>query len=131
VFLVFSFRHQHYDDFAHSSFIRRRATSNGRSHRQFGKSNSRVGAARRSEKVMQTKVWDCSRVVSSWVSLNSTMEKFHSTIAVVEDTFPVAEYLTAVNAQIRDWTKGKGPIVVSVFESIIPPYAFKASHNKK
>ncbi len=54
------------------------------------------------------------------------MERFHSTIAVVPESFPVAEYLDAVNKKINQWTKGKGPIVVSEFASVAPPFLFKA-----
>jgi hypothetical protein len=62
------------------------------------------------------------------ISCYSTMERFHSTIAVVPETFPVAKYLQEVNSQISQWTNGLGPIVVKEFESLFPPHKFDA-HN--
>ncbi len=61
------------------------------------------------------------------------MEPFHSTLAVVPKHFPTARGLAEVNAAIAssDWTEGKGPIVVSSFESILPPWRFKSHQGER
>jgi hypothetical protein len=55
----------------------------------------------------------------------STMERYHSTLAVVPPGFPVEAALAAVNAHVTDWTGGV-PIVVDSFESLTLPHIFRA-----
>jgi hypothetical protein len=50
------------------------------------------------------------------------MEKFHTTVAVVASSFPVAQAIAKVNEQITDWTDGKGPITISTIESVTIPF---------
>lgn len=56
----------------------------------------------------------------------STMERYHSTLAVVPPGFPVQAALDAVNRRITDWSGGV-PIVVDSFESLTLPHVFHAT----
>ncbi len=65
------------------------------------------------------------RAVGLPVVPRSTMERYHSTLAVVGPDYPVEAALEAVNLHISDWTGG-APIVVDSFESVTIPHVFHA-----
>lgn len=58
------------------------------------------------------------------------MEHFHSTIAVVEENYPVADALEKINSNIVNWIPLGGAIEIKTLLAVMPPYIFYGNKTR-